>query len=381
VSTRLRKALVVAVAASCALVMVEAALRGGRTPERLEGLYVPDERLGYALAPGFCGRDADPHGDFDVVVCVDPDGHRRTEVPEGASGAPIWVLGGGFAFGTGVADGETTPSRLAQVLGRPVVNGGVEGYDLASVRTQLDGWLDAGPEPAAVVFFIDVARDLPAVGEPAAPASWTAAGGRRVPRLAQDAGFALRLDRALRSVWRTWEALVPDPATPAQEDDARLRWGLLGDDADDRRQRLARDLRAIVTRVLETRAPILVAAVVVPTRYQVDAAYRARLCEEDESLCAEPEDVERSLALVRRQARRLSLPFVDMGEALRSAEAQGGARLYDDHDPHWAPRAHSLAADAIAHLIRFVEGVQERNRAAGRRLPTRQPSRRPTRRS
>lgn len=342
-------------------------------PARLAGLYVPDDTLGYALAPGFCGRDVQPDGDFDVEVCVDGDGHRRTVVPADAEGRPILLLGGGFVFGTGVADAETAASRLSAALGRPVVNAGIEPSDLPTARARLDALLAKGLDPSAVVFSVDLGSDLLRPGEKSARERLGVHDGRLVPREDLDADGSLRFDPWLRTFWRSYDGVRRRLERPGPEERMRRerrRLGLLGADAAGQRRRLASALRAMIVRVLETRRPTFVAALLVPTRFQVDAAYRERICAERD-ICVGDAEARRSLDDARRESRRLSLPMVDMAEAIEQAGGAGDARFYFAHDRHWTPESHDLAAQSIVRLVRFIESVQRRNRAAGRTLPSR----------
>ncbi|MGH0035054.1 MAG: hypothetical protein ACQGVK_08490 [Myxococcota bacterium] len=369
------KLLAIALAVLLALTGVEWALRLGAEPppQRLEGLYVAHDRLGYALAPGFCGRDVQPDGDFDVEVCVDETGHRRSVVPDGAEGAPVLVLGGGFAFGTGVGDGETFASRLAARIDRPVVNGGLEGGDLSTALAVLDQHLEAGLVPSAVLFTVDLGRDLLDPDAPRAVEAWSAHGGRRVPRaLVNDRG-SLRFDPFLRLHWRSYDALRRRFDPPVDSAPGPRELGLLDLPAEGVRERLAGALRDLVARVLQTKRPILMAALAVPTRYQVEEPYRARVCAEW-GVCAEGADLVRSHRLLRRAAGPLSLPFLDMLADLRALDPQTPERFYFAHDRHWKPEAHERAAAAASQLIRFIENVQQRNREAGRRLPRRAPT-------
>lgn len=65
----------------------------------------------------------------------------------------IWFFGGSTAFGDGVADHETIPAQIEQVLGRPVVNLGVHNYSSTEENLLLNHYLRIGYRPALAIFF------------------------------------------------------------------------------------------------------------------------------------------------------------------------------------------------------------------------------------
>jgi len=64
----------------------------------------------------------------------------------------VWFFGGSTTFGEGVADAETIPARLQNVLGRRVINFGVRNYESLEENVLLNHYLRIGFRPALVVF-------------------------------------------------------------------------------------------------------------------------------------------------------------------------------------------------------------------------------------
>jgi hypothetical protein len=82
--------------------------------------YAYDETLGWAL-PASC---ASPRNN------VDADGFRITPATSSLSEPPILATGSSFTLGEEVADDESWPAYLQNLMGRKVVNAGVSGYSL-----------------------------------------------------------------------------------------------------------------------------------------------------------------------------------------------------------------------------------------------------------
>ncbi|MDO8794265.1 MAG: hypothetical protein Q7J25_06570 [Vicinamibacterales bacterium] len=88
-------------------------------------------------------------------VNVDASGlrmNRAGESPLARLDGAIWVFGGSTTFGYGVADTETIPAQLEQLLGRPVVNFGRADYYSAQENVLLQQFLGAGFRPSDVWF-------------------------------------------------------------------------------------------------------------------------------------------------------------------------------------------------------------------------------------
>lgn len=108
----------------------------------------PHPRRGFALKPGF----------EDALYRIDGDGFRQG--PPAAAGAPLWIaLGESTTFGWGVADGDTYPAQLQELLaaqGRQVrvINAGVPSYSSSQVLRYLDELLAGGSRPERVLISI-----------------------------------------------------------------------------------------------------------------------------------------------------------------------------------------------------------------------------------
>lgn len=91
-----------------------------------------DPHLGWVPSPGAFQRRELPE------YVITPARLRSQPPIAATSASPIVTVGDSFTFGDEVADGETWPARLAEVLGRPVLNGGVSGYglDQAALRAE-----------------------------------------------------------------------------------------------------------------------------------------------------------------------------------------------------------------------------------------------------
>ena len=82
--------------------------------------YAYDETLGWLLPPN-C---ASPRFN------VDADGFRRMPAASSTTEPPILATGASFTLGEEVADDESWPAYLQNLVGRKVVNAGVSGYSL-----------------------------------------------------------------------------------------------------------------------------------------------------------------------------------------------------------------------------------------------------------
>ncbi|TAL44264.1 MAG: hypothetical protein EPN91_04755 [Salinibacterium sp.] len=99
-----------------------------RVPEH-ERAFRYDTRLGWAPREDFVGIVAG------APAAITADGLRASGHQ---TGRPILAVGDSYTFGAEVADAETWPAYLAQLTGRRVLNGGVNGYgaDQAILRAE-----------------------------------------------------------------------------------------------------------------------------------------------------------------------------------------------------------------------------------------------------
>jgi hypothetical protein len=104
-------------------------------PSRADGRWNvmrPHPVLGWEPRPGYSGTN---HGGRELLT-FDDRGlrvHRREVPPPAAVTPPVLVMGDSYAMGEEVADEETFPAHLQDLLDRRVLNGGVAGYGLDQV--------------------------------------------------------------------------------------------------------------------------------------------------------------------------------------------------------------------------------------------------------
>jgi hypothetical protein len=147
-ATRRRKLLLVAGSLVLSLLLAEGALRltgiagtdrgspwfaGGNHPRFL---FQPDPAAGYALRPGFRGREIAPWHEFDVDVAVDGRG-LRDHGHVAALRPSVLVLGDSMSFGEGVGAEQSWPAVVEHALGVRVYDGGVPGYSSPQMRARL----------------------------------------------------------------------------------------------------------------------------------------------------------------------------------------------------------------------------------------------------
>lgn len=119
--------------------------------------YIASDTLGVALEPGTTTRIAfqeNPATD----VSINSEGFRGPEWGE-AGEDEILVVGDSQAFGLGVADDETLAASLAELTGRPAINGGVPTYGPLEYSAVARRLLEAR-QPSTVVYVINMANDF-----------------------------------------------------------------------------------------------------------------------------------------------------------------------------------------------------------------------------
>ena len=104
-------------------------------PSRADGRWnvmQPHPLLGWEPRPGYSGTN---HGG-EKLLTFDDRGlrvHRRDASAPNFEALPVLVMGDSYAMGEEVADEETFPAHLQDLLDRRVLNGGVAGYGLDQV--------------------------------------------------------------------------------------------------------------------------------------------------------------------------------------------------------------------------------------------------------
>ncbi len=112
--------------------------------QREDSLYIPDSVRQYTLRPGARHVYATP--DLSVLLAVNGDGLRGPSLADArAAGFRVLDVGDSFTFGLAIAEADSWSARLAERLraARPgtsvsVVNAGIPGYSPRQVRQRLE---------------------------------------------------------------------------------------------------------------------------------------------------------------------------------------------------------------------------------------------------
>jgi hypothetical protein len=120
-------------------------------------VYLPDPALGVRLEPG-AEQSFKLRTNPRTSIRVNGAGYRGAELPA-PSGEEILVVGDSQVFGLGVEETETFSARLAELTGRPVVNGGVPTYGPGEYTAVVREMLEKR-SPGTVVYVINMANDL-----------------------------------------------------------------------------------------------------------------------------------------------------------------------------------------------------------------------------
>lgn len=320
-----------------------------------------------------------------VRVATNADGLRGPGLPSGKPPGTrrVLALGDSFTFGDAVEHDETWPAQLEALLthGRAggrheVINAGVSGYGTGHAAL-LYRALEARVQPDVAVLGLTVVNDILdnlCVEEasyrprPSAPCFTLQDGQLRLTtpsppppepahawrgRRLRAVDFAVAQARRL-TVWNPAVldlarrlGLEPElpytPATLASWYDPRYSepgWRLTRHLLLDLRDHLARRGGALVV-------------IVIPAAVQVDAGLQGalrRLGHRQPLVRAFLDDPTKPQRLVLELCREAELECVDLLETLLEAE-RAGARTYYAVDLHWTPRAHALAAAAIARRL------------------------------
>jgi hypothetical protein len=118
----------------------------------------PDPMLGYVPRPGYSGTDRSGR----ALLSFDERGLRLhgpvTRAPVGTA-PPVLVVGDSYAMGEEVGDDETFPAYLQEILGRHVLNGGVQGYGIDQIVLRAERLVPAlRPDTLVVSFIADDVR-------------------------------------------------------------------------------------------------------------------------------------------------------------------------------------------------------------------------------
>lgn len=160
--------------------------------------YPYDETLGWTLPAG-CAQ-----GRYNVG----PDGFRRTPATGLLTVPPILATGSSFTLGEEVADDETWPDGLQNMIMRQVVNAGVSGYSLDQSVLRTEALVPRVRPVLAIIGFTpdDVRRTELSVAWSRAKPYFSVSDGRLVLRnvpVPQQAGKAVPLPVAARLFGRS----------------------------------------------------------------------------------------------------------------------------------------------------------------------------------
>ena len=326
------------------------------------GLYVADPPVRYRLAPGYEGRIYN-RAEFSNAVRINRVGLRGPELEsERDDTVRVLAIGDSFPFGVGVEGSEAFVAVLADLLTddfRPAVglNAGVPGFGIQDAQS----WLarhGVKLDPDVVVMAIFVGNDL-------ADASPDREGvnivdGLLVPKESKG-GFRAWLHRhshlyvLLKGMldspaFRPWRAklglcepwvvrtLREEFAVYRRQPDAAFTAARnVADRALEEFARLAKDSGF---------EPL---ALLIPGDIQVEEErWLASLA----NLGLDPAeyDPEVPTRVFAELLRKHSIPSVDLTAPIRTRIEQG-ERLYFEHDRHWLPAGHRLAAEELIHSL------------------------------
>lgn len=343
--------------ATLALLEIGVRLLSPQDARRDEGLFVPDPRRAFRLAPGF--RGVEVSHEFRVPIVVNSRGLRDREIP--LAKAPdtrrILVLGDSFTYGSGVAGDETYPRRLESLLTNrgwrvEVINAGVSGYGTFHEEAflQEEGW---AYQPDLLILQVFPNNDLDESLDPFSRVvedgflRFRAAGG-------EGAAWWRRLQAAIRVRSHAYRFLGDRYHL------LRIRLGLepfyaasLGVYERLPRARVAagwqaveRHLRGIVARARARGVDVLV--VHAPKAAVLDPALQAAFIRFHR---ADPAalDWDRPGTTLAAMCAAASVPYLDLAPRLRGTGRP--LQFYYPHNGHWNARGHSQVAGWLADVL------------------------------
>jgi lysophospholipase L1-like esterase len=307
-------------------------------PVHPPGLYVLDPAVGYRLAPGFEG--VLERSEYRHEIRIDDRGVRTgAERDPSPDALRVLVLGDSQAFGFGVANHETFPAVLENLLradgaGRDavVVNAGVPGYGTADELAFLEAH-GAAFDPDVVVLQFLSTNDPTDNRNPAA--TWAGLrDGMLVSNRPEDPGqrpsLLARAKRAshLVNLASNTAGYLAVRAGLLEEDD-RVGGGAVTDADLERTRDL---LEAVVRRSRALGAPCLL----LHTTGQA-------------GILSETYVQARAATAVREAARRAGAIWIDGARALHGREDR--ASLHYPRDGHWTPAGHRAIAELLAETV------------------------------
>ncbi len=308
------------------------------------GLYVMDPQVLMVPAAGFTA-DVRSLG-YHVPLRIDEHGVRGTG---GRTGG--WLaVGDSFTLSVQVTEQDTFAGRLAEALGSPVHNAGVDGYStwqaLGRYR-QLDQAL--GVDTVLLTFFLgndfqDNDRFPHVLRQ-----STQLVAGAPIPRQHLPASEALLLRYSyLFAHWRIWQR---QRGLQSGADPQRQGWldelSIFSQEGKGRLAQLQgqteRALQGLRDEVRQRGDQLLVA--VAPPAFQV-VPERMEATFSVVGLDAAQADLDAPARALEGILQRLGIASCDLVAPLRQA-AQEGQVLYFTFDGHWTPEGHRVVSDAL----------------------------------
>lgn len=336
-------------------------LRAWAPQHGVQSFWTQDPLLGWAHVPS--AQDRHIHRDFDVDVATNSQGFRDDPVSfERIEGRRrVLFLGDSFGFGYGVERGELLPDLLEDSFpDTEFVNASVAGYgtDQQLLFFREEGYRYA-PDLVLYLFHPNDVEDNNAGRRyryPKPQFVFDATGGLRltgvpVPTLSLREKFGRFLQQrtyVLHRVW-DWRSHLED-AWRGGRAKTETRAVVPAPAARTSRAATARPTREWIELDRPTRPPK-------PGRNQDFRISRALI----EALDTETKLHDAQLAVVSvggapdprelltATLRRIGVPYLPLDHAFTKSK---GPKFKFQHDPHWNPAGHALAADAVGRWLR-----------------------------
>jgi len=295
----------------------------------------------YALLAGV-EREVET-GEAKWRVVTDENGFR-VSTPRIVGGPRTLVLGDSFTFGQGVNHEDSFVARLQEQAGLKAtyVNAGVPGYGPIQYHQIAEYLLSTIPDVKLLIIATYVGNDFH-------DCLWKAE-SNVVDGILGNRGdvrsFIKRHSHLYRLVSKIYQRIAPKPndafafrekmyvAKNWEEGFLKLA-----------RERFQGELEAIARLCDAKRVPLVV--VVIPTREAVDAARAADKGEPPPS----EKDPRRPIEIASSVLSEFGIRFLDLTPGLSSRESKN---IYFEHDGHFTPEGHKLAAEFIANQLADV---------------------------
>lgn len=342
---------------------------------RFAGDYedVPEARRSYPHAPpGF--------GKIDRTLRTDRRGYRNAVTLEQAD---VVTLGDSFTEGSNVSDEHAWPARLGAVLGRPVCNLGMSGYDpLHYLESLKDTGLALRPKVVLCMLYegndfrstdSDAKRRAPSFSKRLTDyldrSPVIRASDQLLIRLFGPIGAEAPLADASRIDWlplaippgasAKYYAFEPkqlrDLYVSAEDFAADKHWLNPRGQLAEMNARCREAGATFVVLFAPTKAHVtfpLVADRVDPAKVRAFTAIslKGELPEPRDFLHELEQSVEAREQVVGRWCEKENIPFLGLTSSLRTA-AQAGTQVYYTYDQHWTPAGHEVVARVVDEFL------------------------------